>query len=302
MNYKKGKLLAVFAVASFAGALFFAERAKAAVFSFATDDQTTVGGVFTLTASIDTERQILNAVGGEIVFPDDLLAVQSVNDGNSMLNFWIEKPHLKNNRIIFSGIIPGGYYGDEARLFDIVFNAKKSGSGEVAFGQATALLNDGSGTAAPVATSPWSFVVAPPAALPEALPLARPDLDPPESFVPEISSTPDVFDGAYFLAFLTQDKGSGIDHYEVKETRISGFAGLTPWINAVSPYLLKDQELKSHIWVKAVDKAGNARIAELSPPHPPAWYEISPLWSMIILLAAIVIIFIAWRTIVHRKK
>jgi len=37
------------------------------------------------------------------------------------------------------------------------------------------------------------------------------------------------------------------------------------WIETESPRLLKDQELKSHIYVKAIDKAGNETIAAVEP-------------------------------------
>ena len=38
-----------------------------------------------------------------------------------------------------------------------------------------------------------------------------------------------------------------------------------PWVEAESPYVLKDQSLNSTIRVKAIDKAGNETIAVLVP-------------------------------------
>ncbi len=84
------------------------------------------------------------------------------------------------------------------------------------------------------------------------------DSTPPQDFKPEIGQESSVFEGKYFLSFATTDKTSGIDYYEVRE-------GKGDWKIAESPYLLKDQSLKSKILVKAVDKAGNEKIAEISP-------------------------------------
>jgi len=131
--------------------------------------------------------------------------------------------------------------------------------------------------------------------------------------VPEVSRDPNIFDGKWFLVFATQDKGSGIDHYEVLERRElkiqklgfskekslhSKFYILNPWRVAESPYLLKDQELKSYIYVKAIDKAGNERVATLSPRNLLKWYEIWWLWGIIII--GIIIIYAVWRIL--RKK
>jgi len=300
MKNKKGKILRVFAAAIPVIVFFMAANANAAVFSLTAGSQAMIGRDLTLTVSIDTEDRVLNAVGGEIVFPDDLLAVRSINDGNSMVNFWVESPHVQNNKIIFSGIVPGGYYGDAARLFDIVFTPKTIGSGAVSFNNLSALLNDGSGTAAAVTANPWPFTVSneEPSTPP---PQPKIDHDRPESFVPEISATPGVFDGKYFLSFLTQDKGSGIDHYEVKETRDDN-ADSGVWIKAASPYLLKDQQLKSYIYVKAVDNSGNARIVKLAPTNQSAWYEKPNTWGIMLLIAIFAAIFIIWRTNAHRKN
>jgi len=97
------------------------------------------------------------------------------------------------------------------------------------------------------------------------------DSTPPEDFKPKIGRDPAVFEGKYFLSFATTDKTSGIDHYEVLEQKRTLVRGEKA---AESPYLLKDQSLKSKILVKAVDKAGNERISEIIPPKKPFPYEI----------------------------
>ncbi len=100
----------------------------------------------------------------------------------------------------------------------------------------------------------------------------------PESFDIEINRDSAIFGGKYFVIFSTTDKQTGIDHYEVKE-------GKGDWKRTSSPYLLEDQKLKSIIEVKAVDKAGNVRIAEYTPPQKPIYF-----WIIISIFLLIVVI------------
>jgi len=117
------------------------------------------------------------------------------------------------------------------------------------------------------------------------------DSTPPEDFKPEIGKDPAIFEGKYFLSFTTADKTSGIDFFEVKE-------GKRNFKRAESPYLLEDQELKSIIKVKAVDKAGNERIAEIIPPATPFPYGL----IILILIIAVIILAAIWWIIKSRKR
>lgn len=76
----------------------------------------------------------------------------------------------------------------------------------------------------------------------------------PKMWINKMFSDPAIFDGKYFLVFATQDKGSGISHYEVCE------GGKRKCAIAESPYLLQNQKLNQKIFVKAVDKNGNEYI------------------------------------------
>jgi len=110
------------------------------------------------------------------------------------------------------------------------------------------------------------------------------DKTPPEPFELAIAKDPTSFEGKYFLSFYTTDKMSGIDYFEIKE-------GKKDFKKITSPYVLEDQTSRSKIVVKAVDKAGNERIAEFVPPKKPVPYL--KLISYIILFIIIGII-IAW--------
>src|SRR3989344_5743532 len=89
----------------------------------------------------------LNAIEGQLIFPTDKLSVKEIRDGNSVINFWVEKPHIEASGVIlFSGITPGGWSGANNYIFSIVFEAKNTGIASVALQNTKALKNDGLGT------------------------------------------------------------------------------------------------------------------------------------------------------------
>ena len=97
---------------------------------------------------------------------------------------------------------------------------------------------------------------------------------------------------------LAQDKGSGNDHYEVAEKRgeeIQTYEKLR-WKEVLSPYVLEDQELKSTLYVKAVDRAGNERIATVPPKNELSLYEKYFVWIIILVgILGLIFVGILWR-------
>ncbi|KKS91935.1 MAG: hypothetical protein UV69_C0042G0002 [Parcubacteria group bacterium GW2011_GWE2_43_12] len=216
---------------------------------------------------LNAESENINAIEGILRFPADILEFKELNDGNSIVNFWVERPSRRvENEIIFSGITPGGFVGKRGLIFRITFLAKNEGNGKLEMQNIKALLNDGNGTAADISVSPLKIIIT---SQDLSLPPKKEtkDQEPPESFKPEIARDPAIFDGKWFLVFAR-----------------SRIFGLFPkWISAESPYALRDQKLKSYIFVKAVDKAGNVRIEKILPRNPLRWYENYENWIIIIL-------------------
>ena len=287
-------------------------RAEAARLYFEPNEGSfAAGGSFPLEINLDTEGDSINTVGVIMRFPARLLEVQDFWDGGTILSLWVERPAIRivgdEGEVIFSGIMPGGFKGENGTLLKIFFKLRQEGKGSIYFAEdSETYLNDGKGTKAMLSTSDFRFLVSGEAAevrLPEIS-----DTVPPEDFKPEIALDPNIFDGKYFLAFAAQDKESGISHYEVYEDlgfRIQDLGkmikkALYPksyilnfWSVAESPYLLRDQELKSFIYVKAVDKKGNERTAILPPRYPLKWYEQPLVWGIIIL--GIIFGYILWK-------
>ncbi len=216
---------------------------------------------FIVKVFLNTEDKRINALEGVVKFPEDNLDFQEIRDGNSSVNFWIERPqNSKKGEVSFSGITTGGFSGDKMFLFSIVFKSKKIGDASISFKDVQVLENDGLGTKVNTKVNPFVFSVSGEVSDTNT-DLGIKDENPPEDFSPFLAKDPLIFEGKNFLVFSAVDKGSGIDHYEVRES-LFGFGG--EYVVAESPYLLKDQTLKSLIYVKAIDKSSNEKIVKIN--------------------------------------
>ena len=243
------------------------------------------GEEFLVNVFLDTEGESVNTAEGTLIFPADLLEMKEIRNGNSSINFWInpvgscasngaEKP----GSICFLGITPGGFSGTKVFLFSVVFQAKKDGQGTISAEALRILQNDGQGTEVRTKTSPFSFSISTEAKAPVSSVERIIDNERPEDFKPIIGNDPNIFNGKYFLVFITQDKISGIANYQVRE-------GAWGWFSiAESPYLLKYQSLDRKIFVKAIDKAGNERVVVLKARHQAPWYQQSIMFVIILLI------------------
>lgn len=223
-----------------------------------------VGKEVVVEVYVDTENESVNAVEGNILFPNNQIEVVDIRSGNSLINFWVEHPSVVDKgRVAFSGIVSGGVTG-KVYLFSVVVKALREGDTSFDFSNIQILKNDGVGSTIKVKSVPLKVLVVSGA---DGGVGDIEDTIPPESFAPEVVQSNEMFDGKYFLVFATQDKGSGIDYYEVKE----GFFG--SYKKAESPYVLNNQKLDTKVYVKAVDKKGNEKIAVINPQNPVPWYR-----------------------------
>lgn len=263
---------------------------------------------FEVDLMLDPEAEDINAVSGKIVFSNDFLELKSINEGDSIINLWVLRPKISDSGVSFSGIISGGfkgvlspYYqgGKPGKIISLFFSAKTAGQGIIEIKDAEVLLNDGKATKAPLKVSNFSFAVR---EIYEQTQIEtkKPELDkkPPAEFELKIIKDQNLFNGKYALIWLAEDKGSGIAAYAIHESRrMEKRIATNKWIEAESPYLLKDQKLRSYIYVKAADRAGNERIAMLPPPNPMKWYENYIVLGIILLtiIAGYIIRKILWK-------
>jgi len=261
-----------------------------------------VGQEFQVSLILDPVGEEINAVAAKLSFPEDLVEVVEIRDGSSILTLWVEKPALQNGKIAFAGIVPGGFIGilgpyeepKPGKILEVIMRTKDVGQGEFTIEEAQVLLNDGLGTPADFQASNFKLQASRDI---EVVPIETfPDTIAPEPFTPEIAQHPDMFEGKYFLVFSATDKQSGISHYEIQEVK-NGIRE-TKWQRAESPYLLQDQALRSYIYVKAVDRAGNERIETIESQHPVRWHD--NWWIWIIIILGSMIICIIWKIL--RKR
>lgn len=246
----------------------------------------------TLSVRIDTdEGECINTVDAVVSYDPSIAAVD-VSRGDSILTLWVEDPVIDQeaHTITFAGGIPNGYCGrvpGDPRLTNVIaklvfqvpgFSVGGGGNSkvaEVSFAPETrVMLNDGYGTEAPLKTFGAKIALDDNAgsAITDGwgATVAADDI-PPSPFSIELVQNSEVFSGKYYIVFSTTDKQSGIDHYEVYEEPIEELSlfrwGVpdTAWVEAKNPYVLVDQDMKSVIRVKAIDKAGNERIAIYAP-------------------------------------
>jgi hypothetical protein len=227
-------------------------------------------------------------------FSDPTLTLERVFSANSIVTSWIQSPVASGNSVIFSGIMPGGYESVvdpvtgahmSGTVLTLVFKAHSPGSAVLSFSDSHVYLNDGLGTETGLTSLPYTFTIGPQGT---GMKTGSADTTPPEAFTPIVSSSPDLFKGAYAVFFGTTDKGTGIDYYEVSE-------GSGDWIRAESPYKLSDQTLRSTIRVKAVDLAGNYLIEEI-----PGTLSFSK--SLLLIPFGLIIIFLIVIFVIYERK
>ena len=258
------------------------------------------GDYFQLDLYLNPDSENINAVEGKIVIPENLLEIVEIIDGDSIISFWTEKPIFENSAVVFGGVVPGGFKGildpfrggyQSGKILSLILRTKIDGQGFVGVENAKVLLNDGLGTETRLSIFNFQFEINQEApGMTGLLPIKDPD--PPESFEPILARNSDIFDNQWFLVFVAQDKGSGVARYELQETR-SKQPGKA-WIEAESPYLLKDQQLNSYIYVKAIDKAGNERVVVVFPQNNlrRAFFRYDNYYFRVILLVGVAVILL----------
>jgi hypothetical protein len=275
------------------------------------------GDTVTVALRLDTdEGECVNAVDAVVHYDSSIRAVD-VSRGKSILSIWVEDPVIDetDHTIRFAGGIPGGYCGripgDPSLtnvLLEIVFRSPgfSIGGGETSpdvrvwlDDASQAFLHDGFGTPAPLRLQDTSITLlstAGTAPVDEWKGEVQADKDAPADFTITLTRDETAFSGSHFIIFNTVDKQSGIDHYEVMEEPFSEFGTFrwgradAPWVETESPYVLTDQSLNSTIRVRAIDKAGNVRIATLVPD--PALRSISQDRLITILAVGSFVVFI----------
>ncbi len=246
-----------------------------------------VGDEFVVPVLFDTEGEDANAVGATLSYPKDLLALTEIRSGNSIIALWVDAPRDTGGAVEFSGIIPGGFTGSQ-RLVSLVFTVLKPGIARFSLSGGEALRNDGLGTRIPLSLNAQIVQLSPVGSGATVVSASHSDTTPPEPFTPVRESSEALFNGAPFAVFYTEDKQSGVDHYDVAEPSvIDVWLRNIQWHRAESPYQLTDQSGATFLYVRAVDEAGNARVEILSPTNKPLAYALPAALAILIVFIAL---------------
>lgn len=274
--------------------------------------------------------ECINVIDATVTYTENIQPVD-VSVGKSIVSVWVEPPVInkENRAITFAGGIPNGYCGrvdGDPRLTnviaEIIFRSPgmqvgggSEGDAKVDFAPETqVLLNDGSGTRAPLSMLGGTFILTKTAGsagiVDDWREVVRADNLPPESFSIELVKDEDGLDfgGRYYIIFNTSDKQSGLSHYEIMEEPVLEFSQFkwggvgVPWIKHNSPYELSDQSLNSIIRVRAIDKAGNEYIATYIPEESQQTLSQNEFYTYIflagiglVLLIMLVVAVVWWR-------
>lgn len=255
---------------------------------------------FSSTILVDTKGESINTFSGVIAVNPALAKGLQVSDSGSIITYWVTRPTFdsQKNTISFSGAVPGGFTGDSGILFSLIFAPISSTdqANAVTIPEFKAYKNDGLASIANVSVGTFSLGNQTSPTNPEVneqlfLDSGKKDNVPPEIFSPQIFREASVENGKWFVSFATQDKQSGIDHYEVQES-LTGEIDSGSWHRAENPYLLEDQGLHSFVYIVAVDRQGNERIIKVFPRNPLAWYQLYAKELLVFVGIVICIIFI----------
>jgi hypothetical protein len=258
---KKLITLICFSVTAF---IFSFGDAKAASLYFSSNSSDIrKNDTFVVDLKLSSPDQKVNVADGSISFDQDVIQVEGISTGGSIFSLWTRPPVFSNanGMIIFTGGVPNGFKGSAGQVFKIVLLAKESGKAQLSFSEDTVLyLNDGNGTKIDPSKGSLEISVGEPSS--ESSPkdewkkTLSEDKTPPGNLEIKLSNDSTMFDNKYFISFFAIDSGSGIKSYEVKE-------GSGDFTKTESPYVLKDQSLKSDVFVRVTDKAGNYKIGKL---------------------------------------
>lgn len=244
---------------------FCATPALAAFFEISPEVKTfAVGDTVPVRILFNTEGESINALELSVAYPKELLLPVAVSDANSLLSVWVERPQITSNGSIhLSGVTPGGFSGlinplthevGSGTVATIYFKARTIGSGSISLAETHIFKNDGEGNEVIATITPGTFMIDADTHFADK---SLKDVTPPLPFEITKSDDQSIMGGKQFISFSTSDSESGIEYYEVKE-------GTREWVRTESPYVLLGNGMEQ-VSVRAVDRAGNERIARLFP-------------------------------------
>ena len=280
-----------------ASALCLPSLTKAAGLSLKLDEALLKNeGRAVISVYLDSSDKAINALGGELAIASGTAVFSDIQDGDSIVSAWVERPEVKNNKIAFAGIIPGGFSGmytpfSKERQPGLIMKIAltSEAKGDVVVALQNPQIFSGAAEAESVSVSPQALKIS------FEKRTSSPEIKGPLDTTAPMNLSIDIMklgEGSegWFAAFSADDFQSGIDHFEIQESRINQSSDAN-WIRASSPARLRDQMRNSYVFIKAVDRQGNQTIHVVEPTSD-LWHSFWP-WivgGIFILVTAAVIV------------
>lgn len=249
-----------------------------------------------VTLSLDSLGEKINALSGEIVILSGQARFSEIRDGDSIISAWIERPEINDNKIIFAGIIPGGFsgmYSADSKMPQpgllMKIGIESDAPQEVVLGVRNLQAYSGEGDTAAISAEPEKFSILFSSSTSEAgLGLAEDASDPffTHAAVTQLHNETK----GWFAIFSAEDRESGIDYFEIQET-YNSVPDASAWQKAASPHKLSDQHRRHAIFIKAVDRSGNEKIIKIEPVslNPYEQWAWAMAFVLIVLIALVIV-------------
>lgn len=249
-----------------------------------------IGDTFILDVTLISEEEPANAVEGVLSLSDSL-AIKEIRTASSIVPLWVIAPSTRTqNSIEFAGVIPGGFqglYGSSwigmrpGIVTSLVLEAIAPGEGAVSFSSGTRVLsNDGFGTPLPLQVFGSVFAIGDKEYGSRAVSSPN-DVTPPELFELHIIDGNEIGKSGPALIFETSDKQTQVSYYEIAFDKKLKREDELSWTRVESPYALSRVHLSQYIFIRAVDEAGNTRLAYLPPNATVSENMFDPLWVLL---------------------
>lgn len=264
-------------------------------------------GIVTLTVFVDPEGEAVNTFTGELSYPSDMVALESISTIDSVVGLWIERPHGDiAGTISWSGFTPGGFTGLQSpftsaiapgKLFQIVFRGVEAGPVGMDFTMIEVLKHDGKGSVATTTANPVSFILD---TIPEDrdIPIAISADTDSVSVEADVIRDELVADNKWIALFSIDTNRVALDHYEIAESIKTDIAKVPDrqWKRAESPYVLTHQSRRHTVHIKAI--ATDGKIYTTSIAALPQKYSTATNWILWSILGVLVVVFVVvkWRT------
>lgn len=254
---------------------------------------------------INGEGKDINGIEGQIEFNNEELSFIRAEDGKSVVDYWVEKPFLKNDGILyFVGVIKTGFNGVvdpynntniklPGLVLRLVFEGKKeSASSLIKTNFLYVTLHDGLGTTVNMESISKIILINK-----IENPIIYKNTNTDEEVGPllevEVVKDPYLYDDKYTLVFNVKDNESGVDNVSIKE-------GDRDWRKIENPYLLEDQNRSSTIYIQATNLNGVTTTKTIKA-LPYKWSSSKTEISIFIILCIIFLILIVESRKIYHK-